>query len=61
MVAYSAAGHSLAAAIASSREQSSMKKPPTISFASANGPSTRLRLPLRFSIRTPFDVGPSES
>ena len=43
MVAYSAAGHSAAAASASSFEQSSMKKPPTISFASANGPSTKLR------------------
>src|SRR3954454_24638363 len=61
MVANSAAGQAAAASIASSLEQSSMKKPPTISFASANGPSIMVRLPSRLCTGKPFDVGPSES
>src|SRR5262249_3370446 len=61
-VAHSVAGHSLAMATASSLvAQSRRKKPPTISFASANGPSTTLRLPPRTLMRTPVASDVSES
>ena len=53
-VAHSAAGTSPAIATASSRvAQSTTKKPPTISFASENGPSVSVRLPARTCTRTP--------
>src|SRR5262245_26595600 len=59
-VAHSVAGHSLAIATASALlAQSSRKKPPMISFDSANGPSTTVRLPSRAWTRTASDVSDS--
>src|SRR5262245_50638838 len=46
------AGHSCANFTASSLEQSRRKKPPTISLASAKGPSVEVRFPFFVSILT---------